>query len=166
MTRSSDSSPRMVVARCLVVLLVFVGRASYCHGLSLGGTPRHGRLGGLRHVSSPTMMFGSSHNKRSRRYRALDNKSPSSVSKPRQSQQQKKGSNLYGYLDKLDRQSGLNYNDYWGRKRNTTDIVDSMQRKVESTPKPFNKLVSEEMWYVSSYSCADDRGSVFPDLVY
>jgi hypothetical protein len=96
-------------------------------------------------------MFGSSHNKRSRRYRPLDNKSPPSVSKPRHSQQQKKGSKLYGYLDKLDRQSGLNYNDYWGRKRNTTDIVDSMQRKVESTPKPFNKLVSEEMWYVLSF---------------
>ena len=61
----------------------------------------------------------------------------------------KEGTELYGYLDNLDRASGINYNDYWGRKRpNATDLVDSVQTMVESTPGPFSKIVSQEMWYV------------------
>lgn len=148
MGRYNGSSSRSTTLRSLLASLVMVG-LSCCHGLSLGQSPLQGgvyRAGSLSRSTS-TMLFGASQ-KRTNAHKRLSTKS-TSVHRYRKQNQQNEGSELYGYLDRLDRQSGLNYNDYWGRKRNTTDLVDSMKNVVDSTPKPFNKLVSEEMWYVS-----------------
>jgi len=145
MTKFNGNSRNFFV-RCLSIVLAVAG-ISCCRGLSLGQSPFHGSVrhngGPLR--STPTMLFGASSKRSNARCRLVKSKSVSS-----HRFRKKEGSELYGYLDKLDRASGLNYNDYWGRKRNTTDLVDSMQIAVESAPKPFNKLVSPEMWYVSS----------------
>ena len=140
MAMYSESTSRNVVFRFSVALLAVMG-LSRCRGLSLGRGPLR-TVGGLSARSAPTMSITGSHKISYDRFRLDSGDKRTHVAR-------KEGTRLYGYLDKLDRASGLNYNDYWGRKRNATDLVDSMQNAVESAPKPFNKLVSAELWYVA-----------------
>lgn len=100
----------------------------------------------LSQRQTSTWLFGSPSRKKQPSSYDLDIGKHISV---RQNRNRTEGSELYGYLDNLDKASGLNYNDYWGRKKNATEIVDNMENMVKTAPKPLNKLVSDEMWYVS-----------------
>ena len=134
----------MTLMGCISVVLLAMGISS-CRGLSLG---RSNPL--LSRQQTSTRLFGSPPRKKQPARYGLDIGKHTSV---RRNRNQTEGSELYGYLDKLDRESGLNYNDYWGSKQkkkgNATEIVDNLQNIVETAPKPLNKLVSDEMWYVS-----------------
>jgi hypothetical protein len=118
-------------------MLIAMGISS-CRGLSLG---RSKQLLSQRQTS--TRLFGSPSRKKQPSSYDLDIGKHISV---RQNRNKTEGSELYGYLDNLDKASGLNYNDYWGRKKNATEIVDNMENMVKTAPKPLNKLVSDEMW--------------------
>lgn len=145
MTRRNGSSPRSVTIKCLTLFLVLL-EISCCHGLSLGRNPRQGHVARLSRTSASRVPFGSLPKNSNANYKLGSYGVTTSIRQSRKrGNQKKKGSKLYGYLDKLDRESGLNYNDYWGRKRNTTDLVESMQTMAG----PLHTLVSEEMWYVS-----------------
>lgn len=145
MPRRSEKSVTLGVMWYLVMMLMIAGLSS-CSGLCFGRSPLiHQQPGGLSRSTS-TKLFRAPH-----RSLSVRNNRISKNTCLQKSRKRTEGTELHGYLDNLDRASGINYNDYWGRKTskpNATELVNSVQSIVESTPKPFNKIVSHEMWYV------------------
>jgi hypothetical protein len=56
-----------------------------------------------------------------------------------------RNSRRYGYYDKLDRMSGMDYK--FKRNGNETDLVDTLQDFVDKAPGPLSRIVSDEMWH-------------------
>ena len=152
MKGSHETSGRLVAVRLTTMLLLAMG-ISRCTGLSLGWNPlalRNPAIASVQHRGTTTMLLGASREGSNVRLAKMTSSCRNGYGTPLIRVRKKHGTRLNGkYLDYLDRQSGKDFH-YWEyrpkKKTNTTELVDKMQVMVDSTPGPFSRIVSKEMW--------------------
>lgn len=140
MAQKNGEHGRGLISFRSVSFLIVLNTVCVSYGFSSGYTRvrvaplANGRI----HHSSPTMLFGGD------RRSALG-----SETRINRSRTGRKGKTTlsFGYYDKLDRLSGMNY-DFSKRKRvNETGLIDKVKNKVDQAPGPLKRIVSEGMWH-------------------